>query len=76
MKDNIKMQEDFTEYLNREVLSSVDWAKLDNLKYMGMHLTQVIAIFLQYCHKLQASIEQRFVKACKTTYPCFLIFVD
>jgi len=28
MKDNIKMQEDFTEYVNREVLSSMDWAKL------------------------------------------------
>jgi len=53
MKDNIKMQEDFTEYLNREVLSSVDWAKLKesyikhNYGYMKELLKQMTDKFCE-----------------------------
>ena len=47
MKDNIKMQEDFTEYLNRKVLSSVDWKKLNTLKYLKELLKQMTDKFCE-----------------------------
>ncbi|MDD4593076.1 MAG: hypothetical protein PHG06_22045 [Parabacteroides sp.] len=61
MKDNIKMQEDFTEYLNREVLSSVDWAKLENLKYMKELLKQMTDRFCDIYHTNKLDYDMEFV---------------
>lgn len=61
MKDNIKMQEDFTEYLNREVLSSVDWAKLDKLNYMKELLKQMTCKFCEIYGVNELNYDMEFV---------------
>ncbi len=61
MKDNIKMQEDFTEYLNREVLSSVDWEKLNTLKYLKELLKQMTDKFCEIYNANELDYDMEFV---------------
>ncbi|HCA30072.1 MAG TPA: hypothetical protein DEP23_11140 [Ruminococcaceae bacterium] len=61
MKDNIKMQQDFTEYLNREVLSSVDWAKLGKIKYIKELLKQITDKFCEIYDANELEYDMEFV---------------
>lgn len=61
MKDSIENQEDFTEYLNRKVLSSAEWNRLGDTEYLKELLKAMTEKFREIYEASELSEDMEFV---------------